>query len=196
MRNTLTLALFLFVVGAPLCAQSIWPVSIVNGEQNITLSQRTTVVNLAPKPFVIHYLGKAYDSEHDLFYSAKIAVLINPNDTLLLNPGQSIKNIPFFEPGKGMAPAKNGRYDWAHITNQAHHYLFYENEQNNRVTLTTKTPEGLWLQWPVKGFIREGKRLRFSAIKSSVVYLVIFRDNNLNDTIDENELVIVQLCFI
>ena len=102
----------------------------------------------------------------------------------------------YFEPGTGMAPGYNGKYDTLLVSGQSHHYLLYESESDRRVDLISKKANILELQWNISGVnFRQTKDLSFSEMKKSTLYFVIFLDRNLDDIIDEGELKVVTVNF-
>jgi hypothetical protein len=61
--------------------------------------------------------------------------------------------------------------------------------------LIAKSKKILVLEWKVTGAFFEGKDISFSELPVSALYFALFIDTNLNNSIDENELRIVQVKF-
>lgn len=84
-------------------------ISFHQGDNLYKIDKDSDSIELERKPFSIRYFSKLYDDvKIKKFYSAQIDVLDNPNDTLVIKIGQTIKDIPYFRPGTGMAPFING----------------------------------------------------------------------------------------
>ncbi|HMK04140.1 MAG TPA: hypothetical protein VK489_08115 [Ferruginibacter sp.] len=190
-------ALFLLTSSPGLYAQENVSNSItfIQGDSSYTIFKSSDSVILERTAFALRYFGKQYDDKKGIFNAAQVAVLDNPADTVSLKTGQYTKHIPYFEPGTGMAPGENERYDTIIISNTGHHYLTYENEKEKRVNLISRNQDILQLEWKISAAFYEEKDIPFSDLKLTALYLVIFIDNNLNDIIDNAELKIIKLVF-
>ena len=194
---TIFVSLFLLTISSSCFGQENTTNSItfVQGDSLYKINKNTDFIKLDRKPFSLRYFGKQYDEKNEKFYSAQVAVLDNPNDTLIIKIGQNTKDIPYFEQGTGMAPGENGMYDTIFITNTGHHYLTYENEKEKRVFIISKNKEVLEFEWKISAAFYEEKDVQFSELKISTLYFVIFIDSNLNGIIDNDELKIVRATF-
>lgn len=194
------LQVFLFFVFYSVFQQLSGQVIIENiyfhqDNRTFLISKQSDSLVLERNPFSIHYYGKKYNSKKEKFYSAQIAILDNAEDTLLLKSGKPTYEIPFFEPGSGLAPYENGMYDTVFITNSGHHYLIYENENEKRVNLISQIENYNEFEWKIKAVHYQGKNISLSDITINTLYFVIFMDRNLNEIIDTNELKIVTIHF-
>lgn len=160
-----------------------------------TINKDSDSIVLDRKSFSIRYFGKQYDGENEKFYTAQIAVLENPSDLAVLKIGQKTEDIPYYEPGSGMAIDESGFYESIYITNYGHHYLTYENENEKRVNLISKNKDILELEWKISGAFYNDKDIPFSKLKISTLYFVVFIDHNLNKIIDADELKIITATF-
>ena len=190
-------SIFLLTISSSCFGQEniINTITFVQGDSLYKINKNTDSIKLDRNPFSLRYFGKQYDEKNEKFYSAQIAVLDNPNDTLIIKIGQKTKDIPYFEPGTGMAPGENGMYDTIFITNTGHHYLTYENEKEKRVFIISKNKDILELEWKISAAFYEEKDVQFPDLKISTLYFVVFIDNNLNGIIDNEELKIVRTTF-
>lgn len=170
--------------------------SFLQDVNQIHLNKKTETVFLKRKPFSVKFMNEKYDEETSQFYSMKVAILSNPNDTLILATEKKIDNIPFFEPGSGMAPGVNNMYDTIFITNNGSHYIIYDGVNDNRAYLISEENKILQLEWKILAANYKDKFFQFDKLKLSTLYFVILIDKNLNDIIDDNELNIVILKFI
>ncbi len=170
-------------------------ISFIQGDSSYTIVESSDSIQLERKPFALRYFGRKYDDKKEKFYAAQIAILDDPNDTIFLKKGQATKNISYFEPGTGMAPGENERYDTIFITNTGHHYLTYENEKEKRIDLISKNQDVLLLEWKIFAAVYDEKTTQFPDLRLTALYFVILIDNNLNDIIDNNELKIIKIVF-
>jgi len=170
-------------------------ISFVQNDSSKTVNKATDSVLLAREPFSVVYYGKRYDSQKEKYHALHVAVLKDAADTLMLALGKNIKDVPYFEPGTGMAPGANGLYDNIVIANDAHHYLYYENEAERRVSRISVAYDLLELEWRISGVWSDDQEITFQQLKFPALYFVFFADRNLNEIIDANELKIIKVVF-
>jgi hypothetical protein len=94
-----------------------------------------------------------------------------------------------------MAPGGRGLYDAFVVTNTGHHYLYYENEAERRVSRVSIANELLELEWPVSGASIDDQDIPLTELAVTPLYFVFFQDRNLNEIIDAGELKIVKVMF-
>jgi len=152
-----------------------------------------SVIQLDRSPFSIQFNGKKYDSEH--FYATQIAVVSSQAAIFQARIGQKTEAIPYFEPGTGMAPNQNNMYNTMIVSDLAHHYLFYENETEKRAYLVSQKEASLQLEWKIQNCYYEGKDYTFEELPAKSLYLILFSDQNLDETINKGELTIVKMQF-
>jgi hypothetical protein len=169
--------------------------TFIQGDSVYKIYKNIDSVKLDRNPFSIRYFCKQYDGKNEKFYSARVAVLDKLEDTICLEIGKKAKEIPYFKPGTGMAPGENGMYDTLFITISGHHYLFYENEIDNRVYFISKNKDFLELEWKISAAFYQEKDVQFSELNLSSLYIIIFIDNNLNGIINKDELKIIKTIF-
>jgi hypothetical protein len=170
-------------------------ITFAQDDSTQTISNTTDSVILERKPFSILYYGKRYDSKNEKFHALQVAVLKHPADTLMLMVGKNLSGIPYFEPGSGMAPGSNGLYDAFVVTNTGHHYLYYENEAERRVSRISLAYDLLELEWRISGASIDDHDVTLKELDVPALYFVFFNDRNLNEVIDAGELKIVKVKF-
>lgn len=195
MKHRNILSVIVLLLAGIVTGQSQSPVTFVQGDNVQTISGSSGSVSLKREGFSIRYFSKPYNAKKKKFYSAQVAVLTNPIDTSLFRIGKSMEENPYFAMGTGMAPGENGWYDAIFISSEGHHYLYYASEKDKRVSLISKTKKILELEWKIKGAYAGGEEITFADLRFSALYLVIFIDNNLNNSIDPNECKIVSVQF-
>jgi len=167
----------------------------IQDDSTFLISKNIDSISLDRKAFALRYFCRPYDEKRRKFYSAQIAILENPKDISSLKIGQNTKDIPYFEPGTGMAPGANEMYDTIFVTNTAHHHLIYENEKEKRAFLVSRSKDILELEWRITAAFYKERDIQFSELKLKCLYFVVFIDNNLNEIINENELKIIKVKF-
>ena len=171
-------------------------VTFIQGDSSYVVSAERDTIEIDKKPFSIRYFGKRYNPDQRQFYVAQIAVLDNRKDIGVLTVGMSKENTTYFEPGTGMAPGYNGKYDTLLVSDKGHHYLLYESENDHRVGLISKKANILELEWNILGFdMSETTDRSFRRMIKSTLYFVIFFDRNIDEIIDEGELKVVTVNF-
>jgi hypothetical protein len=168
--------------------------TFIQGDSSYVITDNIDTIQLARKPFSLRYFGRRYDEKNEQFYAAQIAVLGHQDNTPQLKVGQRAGQLAYFEPGTGIAPGVNERYDTLYITNTGHHYLTYENEHAKRVDLVSTSEESLELEWRIEAAFYEDKDVQFTELALASLCFIVFIDKNLDDIIDLGELktVIVQ----
>lgn len=167
--------------------------SFVQGDNVIVISEKSNnQIDLNKAPFSILYFSKNYRDKASKYYAAQIAVLDNENDIALVKPGMEKSNIPFFEPGTGMAPGYNEKYDTMYVSNNAHHYLTYEDD---RVYLVSRKGEYAQLEWKIKAIHHNKKDYNMKDIPTKTLFFVVLVNRNLNKKVEKKELKIVKVNF-
>ncbi|MEW6468405.1 MAG: hypothetical protein AB1458_05740 [Bacteroidota bacterium] len=171
-------------------------IKFIQGDSTCIISGFPDSITLDKKPFALRYYCKVYNSKKGKFYSAQVAILDNATDTAFAKVGQKLEDIPYFQMGTGFASIKGKGYDTAFVSASGHHYLFYENEKDKRVTRVATHPGGvLELEWRILALNHDGENVSFHELRTDNLYFVIFIDQNLNGVIDKSELKIMKIKF-
>lgn len=189
------LALFL-VVGCHLLGFSqvktkVDPIFIQKGLAG-TGSDRTKA-GLMKAPFAIRFNGKEYTDKHR--YAVQVAVLDNEKDAKLLAVGKSISSIPFFEPGTGMTPNESGLYETIYVSNSGHHYIVYDEKEDKRAKLISRTDDSLVLSWPIDKVFYNEEEVSIRDLKLNTLWFAFLFDANLNGMVDEGEFEVIEVSF-
>jgi len=195
MKHIHLFLVMLMLLAGIVTGQSQSSVTFIQGEKSQAVNNSRGLVTLNREGFSIRYFCKRYNGKTKKFYSAQVAILTNPIDTSLFRIGKSTEENPYFAMGTGMAPGENGFYESVFITSEGHHYLYYASEKDKRVSLISKTKKLLELEWKIKGAYAGGDEIAFTDLRFSILYLVIFIDNDLNNRIGLNECKIIQVQF-
>ncbi len=170
-------------------------ITFVQEDSSKTVTLTADSITLDRKPFSIVYYGKRYNSQQEKYYAMQVAVLKDAADTSALGVGKSIAGIPYFGPGTGMAPGANGLYDIITVDNAAHHYLYYENEAERRVSRISIEYDLLELEWRISGVWLNDQEFTLAKFTLPALYFVFYDDRNLNEVIDPREIKIVKVNF-
>lgn len=164
--------------------------------KKIVVSKFVDSIILERKPFSIKFYGKKYDGENDRLYSTQIAVIDNIEETYNIKEGQNISDVKCFEPGTGLAAGDHNKYDEMFITNNAHHYLTYEEaEKEKRVELISMDNDFCLFEWKISAAYYKKETVSFSNLELNTLYIVVLNNINLNEKIDSTELKIIHLKF-
>ena len=169
---------------------------VIHQQNNEIILQSESQINIKREKFSIRFSNKAYNSSLKEFNATQIAAFLDKSELSKIKIGVSVNDIPCFAPGTGMAPSENGFYESITFENSAHHYLFYENQNDRRVNLINENKNILRLEFPVNKFNLNGKDVKIEKTKLSEFYLAIFIDSNFNDIIDMGELTKVTVEFL
>lgn len=195
MKLHFSIYIIILIISTSLSVVAQGPISFIQNGQIITVSKNSESIQLEKNPFAIRYFAKQYNSKKEKFYAAQFAVLEKASDTAFAKIGSAIQDIPYFQPGTGLAADENGMYSEIFIANDGHHYLTYESEEDKRAKFISKNNDLLELEWDISGVFYENKDLQFSQLQLSTVYFVVLIDGNLNGKIDKEELKIIQITF-
>ncbi len=193
----LTFAISLLIASFGVSAQSKDYTTITFWQHDSAkiITKSTDSIILKKQPFSITFYSKRYDSKNEKYHALQVAVLKDAADTLKLVVGKSIEDIPYLASGSGMATGASGLYDAMMIDNEGHHYLYYEDEAERRVSRVAIVKELLELEWQISGAFMDNEDVSLSDLKLPALYFVFFADRNLNEAIDQHEIKIVKVRF-
>ncbi len=131
----------------------------------------------------------------------QLAALDNSSYYDLAEEGTRLEDIPYFEPGTGMAT--DGVYDSMNIINEGHLYLFYSDDDDNRLTVIGEDENSiinvLWNIDKLQVYDSEAfefTEYSFDEFPLEDIYLVAISDLNNNEVIDEGEFIKFVLTFV
>lgn len=130
----------------------------------------------------------------------QLAALDNSDDYDLTEEGTQLEDIPYFIPGTGMAA--DGKYDSLYINNEGHHYLFYSDDSDSRLSLLFEDQNSIIdAEWQINALqildtdTYEFNKYSFKDFPSDVIYLVVVNDINNDGIIDDGEYTKLVLTF-
>ncbi len=162
-------------------------VYVCQGEQEIPVTEVQSVVNIGAGEISIRFFNQPYDTESGRFNAMRIAAILDVSQIPPIRSGMPVDSVPCFRPGTGMACARSGRYNALIFNPNAHHYLYYENEESKRLRCLGAVREQLKLEFTVDSLSiwRQTESLTQTSVDE--FYLVFFNDKNLNKLIDDGE---------
>lgn len=168
---------------------------IVQNETSKTISTENKRIHLKKQPFTIQFYSKFHNSKKENFNGLKVTIVKNESDLQVIEEGNPINLIPFFEEVSAVVPDSDGFYSSAVISNYVHHYLFYENDTNKNIQLISKKNEIGWFEWNVSRFYLDGKEFPIESLKENKLTFIFLNDYNTNKIIDADELRILRIQF-
>jgi len=194
MRKFYTL-IILFVSNL-ITAQNFANEIIISQDQtNKTITKENEQINLKKQPFTIQFQSKFHNSKRENFNGLKVTIVKNEADLPVIEEGNPINLIPFFEEVSAALTDSDGFYSSAVISDYVHHYLFYENDNNKNIKLISKKNEIGLFEWNVDRFHLEGKEFPIERLKENKLTFILLNDFNSNKIIDADELRIVRIQF-
>ena len=169
--------------------------TIVQDQNNKIITKENERINLKKQPFTIQFQSKFHNSKRENFNGLKVTIVKNEADLQVIEEGNPINLIPFFEEVSAVLPDSDGFYSSAVISDYVHHYLFYENDTNKNIKLISKKNETGLFEWTVDRFYLEGKEFPIESLKENKLTFILLNDFNSNKIIDADELRIVRIQF-
>lgn len=153
----------------------------------LPVSTQSDTIEIDKSKFTLRFYNKPYDVASKKLCATRITAFYNVSQLPVVETGMAIDSIECFAPGTGMVTAKNGGYEALRFNSRAHHYLFYENEENKRVDSIASLGEMLKLEFEIDSLNFMGQLTAMSDIRLSEFYLLVFTDRNQNKIVDEGE---------
>ncbi|WP_375580246.1 hypothetical protein ABWH96_04200 [Marivirga tractuosa] len=196
--SQLTLAFILFVIFAQSCKSTNYSLSkeeklsnllfVAQNDKESKVNKLDETVELDRQEFSLRFYNKPYKPESNEFYSTQIAAFLNKEELDKIKLGMQKADLPFFEPGSGMAPSKSGKYESLIFKNNGHHYTIYENSDSKRLNLISESDEILKLEFEINQLFYDGNQIKMKDTDLDEFYIAVLIDRNLNGVIDEGEL--------
>ncbi len=124
--------------------------------------------------------------------TVQLAALDNQEDYDLVEEGLHPEDIPYFIPGTGMAA--DGPYPSMYINNEGHHYMFYSDDDDSRLTLISEDENSIIeAEWQIDNLQildpenYEFNDYSFEDFPFENIYIVVFNDVDSDNIIDEGE---------
>jgi len=165
-----------------------------NGQQTI-INEDIATIAIKRDSFSLLFFSKPYNPDTKEFNCVQVAAFLDQGELSKFETGMLLSDTKCFAPATGMA-AYNGGYRYLIFTNDAHHYLFYENADKRRLNLVRTANDHLLLEFEINNLWlnksnssnKDKVITTMSATDLDEFYLAVLNDRNQNDTIDKGEL--------
>lgn len=157
-----------------------------NGKEIIL--NKNQILEIEKSKFSFRFFNHPYNSAIKQFYNARIAVFLDEDGFEKTKIGMERKDTYYFYDGTAMAAFESNFYESIFVSEEANHYLYYENESNRRLDLLKKEGELQQLEFSISSMYLEDVLYKIEDYPRSNLLFMIFIDRNLNNIVDENEL--------
>lgn len=152
-------------------------------------------IKLAKEKFEITFNLKRDDDVAEKYYAARIVADIDSDIFNQFDPEKTFEEIPSLAIGTSMAGPKDAPYNCIFFDDQAHHYVFYNNEDEKRAKLLSKENGILKLGFDIENYCMQDFEINISNSNFEEIFMVFFIDKNLNEIVEEGEFVKLQITF-
>jgi len=153
----------------------------------VPIHSNSDTIQITKSKFTLRFYNKRYDSENKSFYATRIAAFYDTSNIPEMKTVMTIDSLDCFKPGTGLAATKNGGYESLHFNSNAHHYLYYQNEDSKRVNSIALSGDLHKLEFEIDSLNFMGHFTAMSEIQVGEFYLLLFSDRNNNRIVDEGE---------
>ncbi len=160
--------------------------AILSTEQNI---------KLAKDKFEIIFNLKKDDDIAEKYFAARIVADIDSDIFKQFEPKKKFEEVPSLVAGTSMAGPKDAPYNCIFFDDQAHHYIFYNNEDEKRANLISKENNLLQLGFDIENYCMQDFEINISNSNFEAIYMVFFIDKNLNEIVEEGEYAKLKITF-
>lgn len=168
---------------------SDYPLAIIQDGNRTEINDSDTTISIDKKAFTLEFLCRKYDPENKLFYATGIAATQDVEEYKKVSVGPIAKDNKLFGYATGKSGYDDHEYETMYVDNRGHHYIFYSNEDRKRATLVEEIVDDyVRVSWTVNSFTINGVETPLDSTTIDQLYLLHYRDANLNDTIESGEL--------
>jgi len=160
--------------------------AIESAEQNIIL---------AKNKFEVIFNLKRDDDIAQRYHAARIIADIDPDIFNQFEAEKKFEEIPSLAAGTSMAGPKDSPYNCIFFDDQAHHYIFYSNEEEKRANLIAKENEVLKLSFDIENYCMQDFEINIKNSNFEEIYMVFLIDKNLNEIVEDGEFVKLKITF-
>lgn len=163
---------------------------IQQGKKELSIEVDQSTIALAKEKFTVLFDIKKDDVDAQHYYAARLIADVDPAMFDQFAPGNSFEAIPALSAGTSMAGPKDEPYDCIFFDDQAHHYIFYNDEMEKRANLISKKENGkVQLGFEVENYCMQDFEINIKNSNLEKLYFVFLIDENLNNILEEGEYV-------
>ncbi len=155
--------------------------------QKQPLSPGQVTIEVEADAFALQFNMQRYNPDNKQFHAMRIAAFYSASQVPTIQAGMPADEVPCFSLGTGMAPARSGRYEALVFNPNAHHYLFYDDEDSKRVKCLSEQGNQLTVAFKVDSLRLGSYTEAVKDFTQGEIYLLLFNDANLNRQVDEGE---------
>lgn len=171
--------------------QELKNIDLIQGEQIWKLSAGHHTIQIRNKEFAMVFLQKAYNKKKEVFHTVQVNTTQNIDIFNSVAVGKNMVEIECFSPGSGLA-MRDGNNPELMLVDYGHHYLYYENEDDRRLTKLGTKGDYYYLEWRLDP-LQHNPDATKNDDGDIVIYVSIIIDRNKNKQIDDGELWKIQL---
>ncbi|MDF2987998.1 MAG: hypothetical protein K0R50_3508 [Eubacterium sp.] len=124
--------------------------------------------------------------------TVQVAALDNQFDYDFAEKGMHLEDILYFTPGTGIAT--DGSYPSMYLNNEGHHYMFYSDDNDSRLTLISEDEDSIIdADWQINSLLiydsesYEYSEYSFWDFPLDNIYIIVINDIDSDNIIDEGE---------
>lgn len=171
--------------------QELKNIDLIQGEQIWKLSAGYHTIQIWNKEFAMVFLQKAYNKKKEIFHTVQVNTTQNIDIFNSVAVGKNMEEIECFSPGSGLA-MRDGNNPELMIVDYGHHYLYYENEGDRRLTKLGTKGDYCYLEWRLDPLQHNPDVIK-NDDGAIIIYVSVIIDRNKNKQIDDGELWKIQL---
>lgn len=143
-------------------------------------------VQLEKGEFRFVFLQKPYGENNGEFHAVQVNASQNLELFNSISLGKRLDELECFSPGTGMAMT-NGNNPEIMVVDYGHHYLYYKDESDKRLTKLGEKAGYYYLEWKIDSIMDE-EELKKEKNGYITLYMSVIIDRNKNARIDKGEL--------
>ena len=168
---------------------------IQQGEKRIPIRSSEQHIFLSKDRFTVFFNLKRDDDVAEKFYAGRLITDVDDGIFNQFEVDKTFEEIPSLMAGTSMAGPQDRPYDCIFFDDQAHHYIFYANEEENRAHLVSEENDLLKLSFDVENYCMQDLEVNIKNSNFEQIFMVFFIDENLNQVVDDGEFVKLEVSF-
>lgn len=168
---------------------------IIQDGKEFVIQSTEQNINLTKDKFEIIFNLKKDDDIAQKYYAARIVADVDPDIFKQFEVDKKFEEIPSLAIGTSMAGPKDAPYNCIFFDDQAHHYIFYNNEDEKRVNLISKEEDILQVGFDIENYCMQDFEINISNSNFEEIFMVFFIDKNLNEIVEDGEFFKLKITF-
>lgn len=168
---------------------------IEQGKESYVIHSSEQTIQLNKDKFSMVFNLKKDDEIAEVYYAARVIADIDPDIFKQFEADTPFEKVPALAEGTSMAGPKDAPYECIFFHDQAHHYIFYSNEEAKRANIVSKENDELQLSFDIENYCMQDLEVNIKNSNFEQIYLVFFIDKNLNEIVEDGEFVKLEINF-